>query len=364
MPLGTVKTRIRDGVQRLRAFIGRARAMAPEPVHGVDEHEIDDAALEALAEAYASRRRRAPAGTRARRRRRDRESRARKPSSAGRARSARSLAGVALAFAGLFAREVQLGRERAHEIGAVAVRTSSSTHEIASVAAQNATTRRPDSTNRVERSQGYGRRSTRRPRCCASSVARASSRRRSRLRRGVVGAGRVLVDATTGETARSCSRGSLRPRAGKTYELWAIRGKKAPEPAGLDHRRRRRRCRPCTCPKRPAPGGGHGVRGVDRAAGRLAVADRPDRSGRRRRELSALTAEKRWSRRGRRRSARHRGTSRRVGRASEELADGAFQRAGTEAVDDAHRVGARRSGRDRGNRSSRSSASRTRSPRC
>jgi anti-sigma-K factor RskA len=48
----------------------------------------------------------------------------------------------------------------------------------------------------------------------------------------MTGAGRVLVDAASGDAAIVLS--GLAPiEEGKAYELWAIRGKKAPEPAGM-----------------------------------------------------------------------------------------------------------------------------------
>ena len=49
---------------------------------------------------------------------------------------------------------------------------------------------------------------------------------------GVRAGGRVVVDVTSGETAILISGLAPAP-AGKTYELWAIRGDRAPEPAGL-----------------------------------------------------------------------------------------------------------------------------------
>lgn len=49
---------------------------------------------------------------------------------------------------------------------------------------------------------------------------------------GFAGSGRVLVDADTGE-AHVVLAGLPSPGAGKTYELWAIRGDRPPEPAGL-----------------------------------------------------------------------------------------------------------------------------------
>jgi anti-sigma-K factor RskA len=49
---------------------------------------------------------------------------------------------------------------------------------------------------------------------------------------GFAGSGRVLVDADTGE-AHVVLAGLPVPEPGKTYELWAIRGDRPPEPAGL-----------------------------------------------------------------------------------------------------------------------------------
>jgi RNA polymerase sigma factor (sigma-70 family) len=49
---------------------------------------------------------------------------------------------------------------------------------------------------------------------------------------GGAGAGRVLVDTASGDAAIVVS-GLVPAAEGKIYELWAIRGKKAPEPAGL-----------------------------------------------------------------------------------------------------------------------------------
>lgn len=49
---------------------------------------------------------------------------------------------------------------------------------------------------------------------------------------GFAGAGRVVVDADSGE-AHVVLAGLTPPAAGRVYELWAIRGDRPPEPAGL-----------------------------------------------------------------------------------------------------------------------------------
>lgn len=205
--------------------------MAPESFIGVEEREVDDAALEALAEAYEAApppllRERVIAGARRDAQILNAQTLVRRTRMIG-----TLAAGVALAFAGLFAREIQLGRERAHEIGAVAVQNVELTHEIASVAAQNAKIaaqleqqgRALVGLREALDAQAEVLRLVGGPRVLTASLA---------PQKGVVGAGRVLVDAITGETAIVLS-GLAPAAAGKTYELWAIRGKKAPEPAGL-----------------------------------------------------------------------------------------------------------------------------------
>jgi hypothetical protein len=96
--------------------------------------------------------------------------------------------------------------------------------------------------------------------------------------------GRVVVDPRSGETAVVLA--GLQPApAGRVYELWAIRGEKPAAGARRSAARRRR-----GADHRPAgraPGGGHRLRGVARAGGRVAVADRTDRARRAGRELSA-----------------------------------------------------------------------------
>src|SRR5205823_5979033 len=49
---------------------------------------------------------------------------------------------------------------------------------------------------------------------------------------GVAGSGRVLVDAASGNSVVVVS-GLVPAPEGKTYELWALRGDRPPEPAGL-----------------------------------------------------------------------------------------------------------------------------------
>lgn len=191
--------------------------MAAETDMMIDEHEIDDVALEALAEAYAEP---APAGLRARLLATVEFERERRQASTRTTRArviAALAAALALVFAGLFAREAQRG-ERGHM-------------QIAALAEQN-----HELENRLDElgrtliglretldTQGQVLRLVGGPRVMEASLA---------PQQGAVGAGRVLVNPTNGDTAVVVA--GLPPAGkGKTYELWAIRGQNPPEPAGL-----------------------------------------------------------------------------------------------------------------------------------
>jgi anti-sigma-K factor RskA len=148
--------------------------MPDEPMIGVDERELDDLALEALAEAYAT----TPApGLRQR-------VLGVAHAEAGAARARRSLtrwrsigalaATVALALTGLLARENGLRRRDMAQLDGLA----------------------------QAKKEGYG------------------------------GNGRVHVDAETGEGAIVLAGVEQLP-PGKVYELWVLRGDNPPEPAGL-----------------------------------------------------------------------------------------------------------------------------------
>ncbi len=205
--------------------------MAPESTIGIEERELDDAALEALAEAYAS-----PPPAQLRERlmaaaRRDGELH-RTEALARRTRMVGAIAAaMALVFAGLFAREMVRGRERAGEISVVVAQNV----ELASQLEQQGR-RNLELASQLEQqgralvglrealdAQAEVLRLVGAPRVLTASLAPQG---------GAAGAGRVLVDAATGEAAIVLS-GLPPPAAGKAYELWAIRGKKAPEPAGL-----------------------------------------------------------------------------------------------------------------------------------
>jgi len=193
--------------------------MATDPTIGVEERELDDAALEALAEAYAT-----PAPV---------ELRARVLAIAAtpaegdtaaadlRVRRARIVGAIAAMLAlvcgALLARELQRGRERSAEIaalvgqnGALAVRIDEQGRALAGLREAF------DAQAEVLRLVGG-------PRVLTATLAPQGA---------VTGAGRVLVDTGTGDAAIVLS-GLAPAEAGKTYELWVIRGKNAPEPAGL-----------------------------------------------------------------------------------------------------------------------------------
>jgi anti-sigma-K factor RskA len=205
--------------------------MTSETTIGIDERELDDAALEALAEAYATP---PPEALRARligsiERERSAER------AVVRVRRARIVgtiaAGVALVFAGLFAGEVQRGGERTQQLAAIEQKNTELAQQNTELAQQNgALAARIDEQGRTLAglrdaldAQAQVLRLVGGPRMLTATLA---------PQKGVTGAGRVLVDATSGDAAIVLS-GLAPADEGKTYELWAIRGKKAPEPAGL-----------------------------------------------------------------------------------------------------------------------------------
>ncbi len=205
--------------------------MAPELETNIDERELDDLAIEALAEAYA-----APAPPRLRERivaavDRERE-RGRSARTVQRTRVVGALAAsLALVFAGLFARELQRGRESGIELAALARQ-----NEL--LAQQNGVlATRLDEQGREIVEQRRVLTGLHEALESQSQVLRLVGGPRVRTatlapQKGVTGTGRVLVDAASGDAAIVLS--GLPPlEEGKTYELWVIRGKKAPEPAGL-----------------------------------------------------------------------------------------------------------------------------------
>jgi anti-sigma-K factor RskA len=191
--------------------------MTPEPNMSSDEHELDDVALEALAEAYAEP---APAQLRARLLSTvasDREH-ARVARSARRARLVGALAaGVAIVCAGLLARELQLSRGRVAELAGLMQQNELLASRLDEQGRTLAGLRDAlDAQAQILRLVGG-------PRVLTATLAPKD---------GSGAAGRVLVDATSGDVAIVLS--GLAPAApDKTYELWAIRGGRPPEPAGL-----------------------------------------------------------------------------------------------------------------------------------
>lgn len=191
--------------------------MAAETDMTTDEHEIDDIALEALAEAYAEP---APPGLRARllatveleRERRQASSRMTRARVVGAIAAA-----IALVFAGLLARETRRHERGTAQIAALAERNNELEARLDELGRTLVGLRETlESQGQVLRLVGGGR------------VLEASLAPQP----GSVGGGRVLIDPTSGDTAVIVA--GLPPAGkGKTYELWAIRGKNAPEPAGL-----------------------------------------------------------------------------------------------------------------------------------
>jgi anti-sigma-K factor RskA len=198
--------------------------MEPERPIGVDERPLDDAALEALAEAHAvapraGLRDRVLAAAKA-------EARvAREKRLASRWRIVGSVAaGLALVLGGLLAQESY----RAGELAWESRKLKASNEElVARVDAQEKTLvaqeRSLVSLQQALAAQVQVMRILAGPRTVTASL---------EPQEGGQGTGRVVVDAASGEAAIVLAGVTPLP-PGKTYELWAIRGGKPPEPAGL-----------------------------------------------------------------------------------------------------------------------------------
>jgi len=198
--------------------------MRDDEIIGVDERELDDVALEALAEAHAT-----AAPARLRGRIMSRVSPAANVVPLRRAVTLWRIVGavaatVAVVMTGLYARE----RGRAESQMATIAGQSAT---LASLAQErDALARRMDTQEKTLvglrtalESQAQMLRVLSAPRTVTASLA---------PQEGFTGSGRVLVDAQTGE-AHVVLAGLPSPGPGKTYELWAIRGSNPPEPAGL-----------------------------------------------------------------------------------------------------------------------------------
>ena len=175
---------------------------------GVDEQTLDDLALEAMAEAYAT-----PPSAMLRTRV---LATARSEGAARRGARWRMggaiAAGAALAAAGLFA-----ASQRATELAALEQANTALAERLAEQERTLVGLRVAlESQAQVLRVLGG-------PRTITAALAPKGD---------LVARGRVVVDPTSGETALLVA--DLPPAAeGKTYELWAIRGDRPPEPAGL-----------------------------------------------------------------------------------------------------------------------------------
>jgi anti-sigma-K factor RskA len=191
--------------------------MRDDETIGVDHRELDDLALEALAEAHAT----APPS------RLGARIAAAARSDVAAARTRRALrrwrlvgavaASVAVVTTGLLARERAQSDARATALAALAQ-------------TKDALERRLDEQGRTlvglreaVEAQGQMLRVLSGPRTITA---------RLEAKEGFAGSGRVLVDAETGE-AHVVVAGLPAAAPGKTYELWAIRGDRPPEPAGL-----------------------------------------------------------------------------------------------------------------------------------
>ena len=190
--------------------------MSEQPI-GVEDQALDDLALEALATACASA---PPPELRARVLDAARSDAA--SSAASRAVRRWRLVGavaavLALALAGLLANVSRLAGLRGRQIEELAASNAALVARLDIQAGELATVRAA-----LESQAGVLRIVTS-PRTVVASLAGQP---------GVTGSGRMVVDAASGEAALLVAGLDPAP-AGKTYELWAVRGTQAPEPAGL-----------------------------------------------------------------------------------------------------------------------------------
>ena len=193
--------------------------MRDDETIGVDERALDDLALEALAEAHATTPSpRLRAGLLESVRARQTHERTRRALTRWRAIGSIA-AGMALVSTSLLVREHQRTDVRALALASLAQ-------------AKQLLERRIDEQGKTLvglqealDAQAQMLRVLSGPRTLTASLA---------PKEGFAGSGRVLVDAETGE-AHVVLAGLPAPGAGKTYELWAIRGDRPPEPAGLVH---------------------------------------------------------------------------------------------------------------------------------
>jgi anti-sigma-K factor RskA len=191
--------------------------MPEEPIMGVEERDLDDLALEALAEAYAApptpglrQRVLATAGAEAG------AERARRGRNRWRAVGALA-ATLALALAGLLARETGQRRRDLAQLQGLAQANAELTARIETQEKTLVGLRESlDAQARALRILGG-------PRTLSASLA---------PKEGFGGGGRIHVDAETGEGAVVLAGVEPLP-PDKVYELWVLRGDNPPEPAGL-----------------------------------------------------------------------------------------------------------------------------------
>ena len=191
--------------------------MAEDRSIGVDDRPLDDAALEALAAAHAT-----PPPTALRERLLDEARRDLALETVMHSRRRWRLVGViaavlTLALAGLLARSIGLDARRDADYAAL---DRTNRDLLARLEEQQRTLAGLRSSLAV---QAQVLRVLGGPRTITAVLAPSE---------GNAGHGRVIVDATSGEGAIVLA-GLAPAGAGKVYELWAIRGDRPPEPAGI-----------------------------------------------------------------------------------------------------------------------------------
>jgi anti-sigma-K factor RskA len=194
-----------------------------EPI-GVEERELDDLTLEALAEAHAVRPPKALRGAVLAAARAEAQASA-LARSRRRWRVVGAVAATAvLVMAGLLGRATQRLGTTSQQLAAKTQQLAALSNDFAALEGQLASERRRlVSLQEAVESQAQFLRVLDGVRLRSASLAPTEGR---------PGRARVLLDVDSGEAAVVLA-GVPALEPGKTYELWAIRGTKAPEPAGL-----------------------------------------------------------------------------------------------------------------------------------
>jgi anti-sigma-K factor RskA len=191
--------------------------MRDDEIIGVEERDLDDIALEALAEAH-----RAAPPARLRRRLVDAVHAETDAPRARRSLAVWRMVGAVAATVALVTTGLWFQERRRGDAQAIALAKTERTRDMLTARLDEQSKTLLGLREAVE-AQAQMLRVLSGPRTLTASLA---------PKEGFKGSGRVLVDADTGE-AHVVLAGLPPPGAGRIYELWAIRGDQPPEPAGL-----------------------------------------------------------------------------------------------------------------------------------